>query len=229
MREVATAIFISEKLDKLNELVDAVNNLTINNTKYFESNTATASDAQSDLTHNPETATCTSNCNETVHHTSNGNFEQTILSNQTIPVVFLTMNPSIDQSIDPIVIAPQTLLMTTMKEVVSDAALGDAWVNKAMWQISWTGVNGSTPGNILNAFNIKHDLSPILIEMVSIYPPCGLDVSLRVANKPHSNTPGFIRQTRKLDAVVVGKLPNDLDSSSIFSKLIGHKLSNGSI
>ena len=52
-------------LDKPNELVDAVKNLTINYAKYYESNTATASDAQGNLTHNPKTVT----------YTSNGNFE----------------------------------------------------------------------------------------------------------------------------------------------------------
>ena len=34
--------------------------------------------------------------------------------------------------------------------------------------------------------------------------------------------------TQKLDAVVDGKLPDDLDSASIFSKVIGHKISDGS-
>ena len=60
-RENSNAIFTSEKLDKLDELVDAVNNLTINDAKYYESNTATASDEQGDLTSNPETVTHTSN------------------------------------------------------------------------------------------------------------------------------------------------------------------------
>ena len=60
-RENANVIFTSEKLDKLDELVDAVNNLTINDAKYYESNTATASDEQGNLTSNPETVTHTSN------------------------------------------------------------------------------------------------------------------------------------------------------------------------
>ena len=60
----------------MDKLVNAVENLTINTTNYYESNTATASDAQGVLTHNPETVTHTSNDNETVTHTRNGNFEQ---------------------------------------------------------------------------------------------------------------------------------------------------------
>ena len=59
-------IFRSEKLDKSDDLLDAVKNLTINDTKYYESNTATANDAQGNLTCNPETVT----------HTNNGHFEQ---------------------------------------------------------------------------------------------------------------------------------------------------------
>ena len=51
-KENANMIFTSEKLDKSYELVDAVNNFTINNAKYYESNTATTRDTQGDLTRN---------------------------------------------------------------------------------------------------------------------------------------------------------------------------------
>ena len=69
-RENVNTIFTSEKLEKLDKLADAVKKLTINNAEYYELNTATASDAQGDLTSDPETVT----------HTSNGIFEQKILS-----------------------------------------------------------------------------------------------------------------------------------------------------
>ena len=97
----------SEKLDKAAELVDAVKNLTINDVGYYESDTATTWDAKGNITRNPETVTPTSNGNKPVTHTRNSNFEK-ILSNQTIHVVVPTMNPSIDQSIAPIGLAPQT-------------------------------------------------------------------------------------------------------------------------
>ena len=51
-RDNANAIFTNEKIDKLDELVDEVKNLTTNDAKYYESNTATASDAQCHLTGN---------------------------------------------------------------------------------------------------------------------------------------------------------------------------------
>ena len=60
----------------MDKLVDAVNNLTINNARYYESSTGTKSYTHGDLTGNPETVT----------HTSNEDFEQKILSYRTIPV-----------------------------------------------------------------------------------------------------------------------------------------------
>ena len=53
-RENANTTFTSEKLDKSDELVDTVNNLTINDAEYYEPNTETASDAQGNLTRNPK-------------------------------------------------------------------------------------------------------------------------------------------------------------------------------
>ena len=102
-------------------MVDAVNNFTINNTKYYESITVTASDAQGDITHNPETVIHTSKWNDTVTHTRNTNFEKK-MSNWTIPVLPPAMNLGIYQGIAPIVLAPQTLLVPVTKEVVANAS-----------------------------------------------------------------------------------------------------------
>ena len=98
--------------------------MTINDSKYYESNTATTSDAQSDLTRNTEKITHSSNGNETVTRTGNNNFEQELLSDGTIPVVVMTMSPGSDQRIEQIVIAPQMLLIPATKEVVANTALG---------------------------------------------------------------------------------------------------------
>ena len=48
----ANKLFTSKNLDKSDELVYAVNNFTINNAKYYESNTATEIDAKEYLTRN---------------------------------------------------------------------------------------------------------------------------------------------------------------------------------
>ena len=96
----------------------------------MKSNTATASDAKGDLTHNPETFTHSRSVNETTNHTSNTNSEQHSLINRTIPVVALMMNPKIEQMIAPIVLDLQTLSMPATKDVVMDTALGGTWVNR---------------------------------------------------------------------------------------------------
>ena len=88
----------------MDDIVHTVKNLTVNDAKYYESNIATASDAQGDLTRDPKTVT----------HTINRNFEQKILSNQTIHVLPPEINPGIDQEISLIILAPQMLLMPAM-------------------------------------------------------------------------------------------------------------------
>ena len=162
----------------MDELEEAANNLTINDAKYYESNTSTASDAQGDLTCNLETVNHTSNGNETVTHTSNVIFEQKLLSNRSIPVVVPMTNLMIDQRIAPIILEPQTLLTPATKEVAADAASGGTWVNKTLRKVSQTGVSGSTPGNICNNVSGESATSPVLIEIVDTSPPCGLDMSL---------------------------------------------------
>ena len=119
-RENINTIFTSEKLDNLDKLVEAVKKLTINYAKYYESNTAAASDAQGNLTHNLET----------VNHTSNGKFEQKLLSYRTIPIFPPPENPGIDKGIADSRLVPQTLLMPVMKEIVADAASGGAWIHR---------------------------------------------------------------------------------------------------
>ena len=128
-------------------------NLTINDGKYHESNTATASDAQGNLKRNPETVT----------HTSNGNSEEKVLSYQNIPVLPPLKNPGIDQCIAPIIFAPHTLLITGTKEVNADAASGGTWVNRNLRKVSRTSIDGSIPGNIRNDVRVVETSSPVLI------------------------------------------------------------------
>ena len=75
-KENANTIFKSEKLDKLDDLADALEDLTTNDNKYYEWNTETASVSHGDITRNPETLTHTRNDKETIMYTNNGNFEQ---------------------------------------------------------------------------------------------------------------------------------------------------------
>ena len=227
-RENVNAIFRSEKLDKSDELTDALKDLTINDAKYYKSDTATAGNAKGDPTRDLKTVTHIRNGNEKVTDTSNGNFEQKLLSNRTLPVVAPTMNPRIDHMIELIVVAPQTVLTPAMKEVVADTASGGAWVNMTPRKVIRTGIDGSTPCDMGHVVSIEHDPSPVMIGIVSTYPPCGLNGILQVAKERKSTSPGLGGNTQKLDAVIDGNFPNDLDPASIFSKIMGHKISDGS-
>ena len=72
-RKKSNAIFRSKKLEKSDNLVNAINNLTINDAS-SELNTATISDAQSDLVSDPDI----------VAHTSNKSLDENLLSCRTI-------------------------------------------------------------------------------------------------------------------------------------------------
>ena len=61
--------------------------------------------------------------------------------------------------------------------------------------------------------------SSVLIGIIGTAPPCGLNLVQEVGHKC---------QSQKLDTVVDKKLPNNIDLTSIFSKVIGDKLSDGS-
>ena len=73
-RENVNVIFTSEKLDKSEELAVALKDLKINNTKYYTSNSVTASDSQGDRTRDSKKGTHTSNEKGKVTHTSNIHF-----------------------------------------------------------------------------------------------------------------------------------------------------------
>ena len=124
--------------------------------------------------------------------------------------------------------APQTLLTPATKEVVADVVFGSAWVNRNPRQISRTGGDGRTPGNIHDYVSVKSALSPFLIIIVSTYPPYGLGASLNVENKWQPTYLALVGNTQKLDAIVDGKLTDDLYYASILCKVIGHKLSDSS-
>ena len=75
-RENENAIFTSENQDKSDDLSDVLKYFTINEVKYSVSNSATASDAQGNFTHDPKTGTNTINWKEKVTNTRNGKLEQ---------------------------------------------------------------------------------------------------------------------------------------------------------
>ena len=112
------------------------------------------------------------------------------------------------------------LLTPATKEIVEDAASGGAWTSRTHRQVSRTGIDGTTPGNIRNSVSVVEPTSQVIIGIVGMFLPCGLKVIHKVANKRQSTSPGLVVQTQKM--------PDDIDLASIFSKVIGHKLSHSS-
>ena len=194
-------------------------NLKINDAGYYELNTATVSDTQGNLTHNPEIVT----------HTSNGKFEQKLLSYRTIPVLPLSTDPGIDQWIAVIKLIPQTLLMPETKKIVVNPTSGGRWTSMTAWRVSITGVNESTPGGIVNTIDNFETSSPVMIENIGTAPPCGFNWSQEFGYKRKSTSSGLVRQSQKLNASVDRKYSNNRNSTSILSKLFSQKIFDGPI
>ena len=129
---------------------------------YYESSTATTSDTQGNLIGNPETVT----------HTNNEIFEQTLLSYWTIPILPPPTNPIILV----IKLTPQTLLTSAAKENIANANLGGTWMYRTPRQVSRTEVGGSTLGGIVNSIIIIETSYPDLIGIVGTTPPCGFNL-----------------------------------------------------
>ena len=120
------------------------------------------------------------------------------------------------------------LSMPETKEVVAGTASSGAWIGRIPQQVRRMGVDGSTPGDVCNSVRVKHAPYPVLIGSVTTSPTCGLSGGLQVAKKRKSVSQGLGGNDQKLDDVFDIKLPDYLDSASIFSKVIYHNLSNGS-
>ena len=88
------------------------------------------------------------------------------------------------------------------------------------------GVNGGNPGD--NGLVVKSKLAPppVLIGSPIITPACGISGSLKVGKKRQSTSPD---EVSNVDTVVDGKLPDGRYFASVFSKVVGCELSNGSI
>ena len=137
-RENANTIFTSEKLDKLDKLVDTIKNMRINNAIYYESDTPTTSNIQGNHTRNLKTVT----------HTRKGIFEKKKLSYQTILILPHTKNPGIDQVIAVIRLAPYTLVTLVTKEIIAGAASDGVWTSRTPWRVSRTDIDKITSDKI---------------------------------------------------------------------------------
>ena len=117
------------------------------------------------------------------------------------------MDLRIDDRIVPIGVDNKNLSMPATKEFPADAACGGAWVNRTLCQVSQTGVNASTPGDVCNAVSAKHSPYTVLIGSLTTYPTCDLRISLQVVKKRKSTSPGLGGDTPKMDTAIDLKFP----------------------
>ena len=102
------------------------------------------------------------------------------------------------------------------------------WVNRTLQKVSRTGVNGSTPGDIFNSVRVVEHPSSLLIGIVPTSPPYGLNASHQIANRRQSASPSLFGQTQNWRLSLTKNLTNDINSESIFRKVVGHKLFDSS-
>ena len=138
-RENPNAIFASEKIENLNELVKAVarlENMTINNVRY-EFIAATASDTKVEFASNLDV----------INHTKNIITDQNVLSSLIIRIQhkgFSILPPPMNPTVSAIVMAPQTLKSPAVQQIITEAYLNNTGKNRTPWKIVRTGVDGTT-------------------------------------------------------------------------------------
>ena len=218
------AVFTREKLDNLDKLVDAIIDLTINDSIY-ELNTTTASDEQGDLTNNPDI----------VNHTSNVIFDQTLFSFWTIGEVSV-LPPPTNLSIATIILAPPTLLMIPVKEIYVGVTSGNAWTTRTSQKISTTGVGGSIPISTPIHSGTSKYATPASIDSTgtsitigtsdnTTAPPCGLNASPKIGNIHQFATPD-LRNSNKLNSGIDENFPYTLGAPPIITEVLCDKLSD---
>ena len=97
------------------DLADRLKDLTINDAECYVSKPPIENDEKGNPAINHNTVNHTSDGKGKVMNTSNGNSQQKLLSDRTLPVVILTINPRIDNRIAPIEGASQTLFTSVKK------------------------------------------------------------------------------------------------------------------
>ena len=163
-RENVNERLTSEKLDKSDALAETLKYLTINDTAYYESDSANENDEKVDSTRNPKIVTHTSDENKRKFtDTSNRYLQQKLWSNWTLKIVTTTMDPRIDDSIATCSGTPHTLVTPTTKELVTDTAFRSARVLRTPMYVIRKGSYGTTPRDTPHSVRNSWDNSPVLI------------------------------------------------------------------
>ena len=185
----------------MDKLIDAINNLTINDIGY-ELNTETASDTQGDLTSDPDIVT----------HTRNIILHQQLLSCRTIGELFV-LTPLTKPMIR---LTPQTLLTPALKEIFADTKSGNTYTDRTLWKIIRTFVDISIPIYTPIHSGMSKYSTPSSL-------PCGLNTSPNIGYIRQSATI-YLRKSNKLDTYMDGHLTYNLVAPPIFTKVLCGKL-----
>ena len=146
--ENANAILTSERLNNPDALAETLPGLTINHAGYYNSE-------KNDVEGNPEKylklATHTSDGKKRKFtDTSNGNLQQKLLINRTLPIITMTIDPRIPDRVSTCGGTPRVHTTTNKKEVITDAAHSSARILWTHGHVSRTSRDGTTPrdGNV---------------------------------------------------------------------------------
>ena len=226
-RENKNAILTIDKLDKLDELEELLKDLTINYTGYYVSDSANTNDKKVNPERDPKTVTHTNDKNKIkVADTSNGILQQNLLSNRIFPVVTTKMDPRTEDRIVTCEGTPHTSAISKTKEVITDAERSSVRVKRNHRHVSWTVRDSSTPTDTCIDIRSSRANSPVMIGSTTVSLVCGISERLKVGNKQQSTPAEKIRNAQKLDTDLDRNFPNDWDSATIFSKVIGRELSH---
>ena len=219
--ENENSIFTSEKRDKSDALTETLNNLTINNDRYYESDSANVNDAKGDPASDLKVATHTIERNKRkVTDTSNGDLRKKILSNQTLPIITETIDPQIDNMVETYGETFHALATTTKKGVITDAAHSSARVLWTPGHVIRTVRDGTTSCDCNVFVRPPRMNSPVLIGDNTVSLAYNIVEGLEILSKHGSTGSVKIRDTQNFDTSIDGNLAKDGDSMNIFSKLI---------
>ena len=104
------------ELDKLDDMAETLNDLTIKNTAYHVSDSANADDANGNPASDPKTVTHASDGKKKLADASNGILQKTLLSNQTLTIVTMIMDPRMDDMIATCRGNPHTLAIILQRK-----------------------------------------------------------------------------------------------------------------
>ena len=144
--------------------------------------------------------------------------------------------PPTNPRISVIRMTPQMLLTPAVKEIFTEATLGNAWTNRTPQCIIRTGVDRSIPFSTpINCGMRKYftpassDSSRTRIPIVTIDAttdsPCGLNISPKIGDIRQYATP-YLRYSNKFYTSIHGKLTNNLVAPPIFTDVLSYKLSD---